>query len=448
MNEIAGPLPALLEYRRRKVTFDSTWTLGIVLAAVIVIASWYLRLIQIDVAPVIWTLGGLAAAQYGANALAERCVSIEALRWYAIASHVLGVGGMAVAWHLIGGLQQPTFPLLVLLPLLSGAAIFNFWQHQFATVALLLMLLSGVALSPDANSFIEQRYGFDLGMLAVLPQWLPRSSVVFADVNTTPAYNLMMMGTTALLAIALSASARAIVSVYSRDNERTQSLQAELNKAQQLNLEMITHAPTSEVLLASTTGRIVHASERFSETFGASNAVTGKFLLDCVTFAYPAVIKRLMATGGEEIQGANVAGREVVLRVRAGYIDLGSAQVVRLSLESCDDICWRGAVDALTEPVFAVNGRGNVIFLNRSAVTMFGAQAEGSEASSLFDADRNLARWWDIAPLQSARRIIDSGGRRYLAAIRRERIAESIGELMFVHLLEREHENAYVAAAS
>ncbi len=49
-----------------------------------------------------------------------------------------------------------------------------------------------------------------------------------------------------------------------------------------------------------------------------------------------------MTTGGEEIQGATLHGRELVLRVRAEIVGSGASQTTALSIETCDEICWRG----------------------------------------------------------------------------------------------------------
>jgi PAS domain-containing protein len=141
-----------------------------------------------------------------------------------------------------------------------------------------------------------------------------------------------------------------------------------------------------------------------------------------------------MQSGGEEVQGATVRGREVVLRIRAELLGSGASQLASLSIESCDEICWRGAVDAFAEPVFAINSRGCVAFLNRAALQLLGSDASGVAASTLFGT--GAARWWDIAPLDSARRILDWRGHRYMASMRRERVAESIGELSIVRLQE------------
>jgi PAS domain-containing protein len=122
----------------------------------------------------------------------------------------------------------------------------------------------------------------------------------------------------------------------------------------------------------------------------------------------------------------------------------GASQVTALSIESCDEMCWRGEVDALDEAVFAVNSRGRVVFLNRSARALFGEGVEGGAAAGLFDTGGT--RWWDIAPLQSARRMLDRGDHRYLASIRRERVAASIGELSFVQLHERQSVQALAAS--
>jgi PAS domain-containing protein len=434
------------DQRLRKAIFDNAWTLVIVVAAVWTILSWYLGLTQLDIAPIIWTLASLAGLQFGLQAGAERAGSPARLARFAFASQVAGVAGMGLAWHLDGGLQQPAMALLLLMPLFCSTLALNFWQQQISLILVLGVFLSGALLSVDTNSFIAERYGLDIVSSQWLPGWIPRSRQAFADVNTSPTYNLMLVGTMAILALVLHATSRQIVGLVNRFMSRLHSLRLEGDRAQLLATRLVSNAPGSEVLVASGSGRILHASERFLRTFDLPQSAEGSFLLDAVRFAYPGVIKRLMNTGGDEIQGATLHGREVVLQVRARLIDVEPTPVVRISIETCEEICWRGSVDALQQPVFAINSHGTLVFLNRSAKELLGAEAEGSAASAQFAMDAAANRWWDIAPLESARRMLDLRGRRYLASIRRERIAASIGELSFVHLHERDHVNAVAVA--
>jgi PAS domain-containing protein len=430
--------------RRNKALFDNTWYLSALLAAALVVVSWYLRLVETDVAPVIWGLAALGLAQYILNAQVARGDGRARLRRLTFVSQLSGTLWMTLAWHLFGGLEQPLFPLLALLPLIPAASILGYWQQQALTLALLAALLSGLVLNPDTNSFIAQRYGVDLLSAHPLPAWLPRSRSIFADVATSPAYDLMLTIALGVIICAVSSAARTVADMNARAAERVRALEYEAGRLQELTRQLITHAPTSEALVLSKSGRIINASDRFARTFGLSDA-PGSFLLDAIEFAYPAVIKRLLLTGGEEIQGATVAGRAVVLRVCAEIMGDGDHQVAALNVDRCEDICWRGQVDAIEEPVFAINAGGEVAFLNRRARIVFGETAEGSPAMALFG--EGSSRWWEIAPLESARRTLDRDGRRYLASIRRERLAESIGELSFVHLHEHEIETLHAAAA-
>ena len=441
---LAGP-GGLDELRQRKDLFDNTWMLAIVLAVMSVVVFWYLGLGQVDAAPVIWTLAALALLQYLSGTHTASTASTRHLQRAALISQSLGIVGMGVAWHLFGGIQQPLFPLFIMLPLFTGALVLNFWQQQMALFALLAVLLSGVLLSPDTNSFIEERYGLGLASARWLPDWIPHSRVAFTDVSTSPTYNLLLTASLAVFAVALSATSRAIIALSWRLIDRVHTLQDEVDHTRQVNASLVTNAPACEVLVTAGTGRILQASAQFEREFAGSVAAEGQFLLDAIAFAYPVVIKRLMTMGGEEIQGATVEGREVILRVRAGVMQAGKSPVVRMSVEHCNDIGWRGALDALDQPLFVINSRGNVVFFNRRATDLFGSAAEAAEAQDLFDSGTK-ARWWDIAPLESARRVLDRDGRQYLASIRRERVVESIGEFCFVHLHERETVDALAAS--
>jgi PAS domain-containing protein len=425
---------ALAEQRGYKSAFDNTWSLVTILAASLAVLGWYFGLSQVEVEPIVWTLAALAVAQLVINSHARPVQSRARLQRLVVASQLIGTLLLGTAWHLLGGLQQPLLPLLVVVPLLPAALLLDFWQRQVVTVAFLLLLLSGLLLSPDTNSFLEERYGLVIFSSNALPGWVPRSHVAFADVSTSPAYDLLLLATLAVVGVSVSVAARAVVGLCRRGTEEAAALQNEVERLERLSAQLIARSPSCSVLVVPSTGRIVNASERFIQALDAGD-VTGRFLLDVIAFAHPTVIKRLMASGGEEIQGGTLRGRDAVLRLRAEVLESGTSQVTALNIERCDELGWRAGVDALDEAVFAVNSRGEVVFLNRSARALFGEGAEGGAAASLFDTG---TRWWDIAPLDSARRVLDRGEHRYLALIRRARIAASIGELSFVHLYERQ----------
>ena len=422
---------ALKALRRYKVTFDSTWTVTIVLATTLAILSWYFGLAQIDIAPVIWTLAGLALAQLALGLPTRRARSPQRLRWLALWAQILGTLLLGVGWHLFGGLQQPLFPIFIILPLLPAALLLGFWQQQLALVALLAVLASGILLSPDTNSFLEIRYGVRFAGLDLLPGWVPHSRVAFADVNTSPGYDLMLVITVAVIGVAATAMARSLAGTFSSGGVRVEQLEDELARLEHLNTQLISRAPSAAVLVDPGSGRIVRASERFARSLGLTDPA-GQFLLDAVAFHYPTVIKQLMQTGGEEIQGAMLNGREVVLRVRAELLECGAAPAAALAVEIYTELGLRGELDAVEEPVFTVTAAGHVALPNRSAAALLGEGAEGLAAAGIFEGE--APRWWDIAPLESARRILRRGSQSYLVCIRRERVVASIGELAFVRL--------------
>jgi hypothetical protein len=429
--------------RQHKAMFDNTWYLATLLAATLAVVSRYLGLAQMDVGPVIWTLTALGLLQYGLSVQTRHADGRAQVQRWAVVSQLVGTALMAVGWHLFGGLKQPLFPLFVLLPLIPAALFLGFWQQQAMAVVLIAMIFSGVILSPDTNSFVAQRYGLSIVSASALPAWLPKSRSAFTDVTTSPAYDLLLTSMLALLVVAISSTARGLAAASTSAADRLGTLESEVASLRELTKELVTRAPISEVLVAGQSGRIIHASQRFMTAFGAG-PVSGGFLLDAIEFTYPTVIKQLMLTGGEEIQGAILDGHHVVLRVRAETMGAHDQQVAAVNIERCDDICWRGEVDAIDEAVFAVNSHGEVVFLNRRAKVVLGEKAEGSGAAGLFG--EGGTSWWNIAPLNVARRTVERDGRRYIASIRRERIVESIGELSFIHLHEIEPLHAVAAS--
>ena len=423
---------AVEELRRHKTMFDNTWTLATLLAAVLAVAWWQLGLAQFAVGPVIWTLAALAALQFLVNSQARAATSVATLRHLALASQLLGTVLVAVSWHLFGGIQQPLFPLIIVLPLLTGALVLTFWQQQIAIAAVLVVLASGVLLSPDTNSFIQERYGISLITAHALPSFVPRSRAVFPDVSTSPAYDLLLTTMVGVVCLALSTTARALVTLCRRDAMQVAALAEEVERLRQATRELVTRTP-APLLVTSSTGRIVHASDRLIAAFDLE-VLSEPFLLDAIAFKHPQVVRRLMTVGGEDIQPATVQGRERLLRVRAEVLPRSSSPLTLLSIESGDDLCLRSELDALEAPVFAIGADGRLMYPNRAALALLGPEADGGLATTVFDAQ--AARWWEIAPLASARRLLDYRQRSYCAAIQRVRVAESAGELSFVQLAE------------
>src|SRR6202044_3614392 len=102
---------------------------------VLAVTWWELGLAEFAVGPVIWALAALAAIQYVLNSQARGAISASTVRHLALFSQLLGTALIAVSWHLFGGIQQPLYPLIIVLPLLTGALVLTFWQQQIAIAA-------------------------------------------------------------------------------------------------------------------------------------------------------------------------------------------------------------------------------------------------------------------------------------------------------------------------
>ena len=430
------------ELREFKRLFDYAWWSLIAMACVALILPWYLGLNPLDISPAVALLIAMTVVQLFLNDRAQRNTSAARLQMLAALSQGLGLLGMGIIWHLMGGLQNPTFAAFILLPLLLGPLVLNTWQ-QYCVLGLSWMLLfSAIVLAPNINSFIDERYGIRLLHSGLLSAWLPKSRSVFPEVTTTPPYDLLMLVTYAITGWALHATSAAITKIVARTLNRNRSLQADKARSEHLIDDLIAHSTSPEILVASTSGKIVKASRRFAEYFELAHPAEGQYLLDAIDFHYPEVIKRLIRDGGDDIQGARVKGRQMMLRIRAGPMSRAGtmsrddAPLSRMSVEQCEDRCWRGALDAMEEMVLAIDSEGGVCFVNEAASELFG-EPSGAPASDVLRLDGIQAPWWDIAPLDFARRSLTLRKRNFVAIIRRKRIAAGIGAITYVILQER-----------
>ncbi len=433
----------LTELQECKRVFDNVWYLFIALATAALLIPWYLKLNPLDISPAVTALIATTVVQAILNGWARTITSAARLQTLATLAQMTGLIGMGVVWHLMGGLQNPTFALFVIAPMLVGPLVLSVWQQAVVLSLSGALLFSALMLSPTVNSFVDERYGVQLLHPGFIPLSIPRSRVVFPEVTTTPPFDILMLVNLAIAGWALNAASAAVTKLLSRNLHRHRTLQEEAARAGQLADDLIVEAPSPEVLVAPNSGKIIQSSRRFIENFQCSGTTDGAFLLDLIDFRYPAVIKRLMREGGEDLQAAQLNGRQVNLRIRASIISRTGAPVSRMTIEPSEEQCWRGALDAMDDPVVAIDCEGRICFGNRAAVEVLGP-FEPSQALADQDLgfDSDAARWWDIAPLDSARRLITARGRSYMATIRRTRVAVGVGTMTYVFLQARSQAHA------
>lgn len=258
---------------------------------------WLLRMIEVELAPLAWTLTAYAAThaalRIAADHVRHRAVMLRLL--YAVP--LLGAGFMAVLWHYGGGIAHPALGLPMVLPVLAAGALPRTgFAYDVALYSILVVITIAILFSPDFSWYVTQ-LGFPAAPIARLSheELAPRDP--FPGATTTPAAAFLFVTTFAVLQIAAAFVATRVVAFVRRREE----LSERVATAHPDTLPAVAAArmPAATVLVIAATGQIVQASQRFVQQMLLHNEpVVGRELFEVIRCADAGSVGRLLADGG------------------------------------------------------------------------------------------------------------------------------------------------------
>jgi biotin transporter BioY len=268
-----------------------------VLMFVAVAFPWLLRMIELELAPLAWTLTAFAVMHSAiliANERVHRHAVIVRLLYVV---PLLGVASMAVLWHFGGGIAHPALALPMLLPVFAAAALPRVrFAYDVAIYSIVVMVATVTISSPDFGWYVTQ-----LGVPgAVLRRVVGEELAVrdpFPGATTTPAAAFLFVATFAVAQIAAAVAATRVVAFV----RRREHVAERIARSQPDTLPAIAteRMPAAAVLVIADTGQIVQASKRFTQQMLLHNQpVVGRELFDAIRFEDADRVRALLVQGG------------------------------------------------------------------------------------------------------------------------------------------------------
>jgi PAS domain-containing protein len=268
-----------------------------VLMFLAVALPWLLRMIEVDLGPLAWTLTAFATTHalllIAAERLRERATLLRLL--YAVP--LFGVAFMAVLWHYGGGIGHAALAIPMVLPVLAAGALpRRRFAYDVALYSVFVVVATVTISSPDFAWYVTQLGvpGAALGRVAG-EELAVRDP--FPGATTTPAAAFLLVATFAVMQLAAAAVATHMVAFVRRRDElteRVESLHPDTLPA--LAAESM---PVVAVLVIAATGQIVQASRRFIQQMLLHNEpVIGRELFDVIRFSDAGAMRTLLAQGG------------------------------------------------------------------------------------------------------------------------------------------------------
>lgn len=292
-----------------------------VLLFVSVALPWLLRMIEVELAPLAWTLTAFAAAHAALVIAVDHVRSRAAMLRLLYAVPLVGVASMAVLWHYGGGIGHPALALPMVLPVLAAGALPRArFAYDVALYSIVVVVATVMISSPDFGWYATQLGvpGAAIGRVAG-EELTVRDP--FPGATTTPAAAFLFVATFAVVQIAAAVVATRVVAFVRRREELTERVAAA--HPDTLPALAAERMPMASVLVIAATGQIVQASKHFIQRMLLHNEpVVGRELFDVIRFADVDAVRRLLAEGGalEECRYA-VGAEERIADLLAGTFE-------------------------------------------------------------------------------------------------------------------------------
>ena len=328
--------------KERKRSIDDVWLIVCCTVFMATGVPWYLRLLDIDFAPIAWSLFAYGVGCVGSSIVADRFETRRSLLLVVGAVNLAGVIFLGWIWHLTGGVQNPMFALIFVLPVVAGGLALVSW-HTYAMAALSIGTVVTVALidAPELHWYVTQHGPWARKVMGVLPAASATAAQPFPGLSMPPSYLFVQL----LLFVVIIATVALITETFSallcRLYGRVESSAAALARAETLSSDVLQAAPTPSALVYVDTFKIAYASASFlHHMVTTADDLLTKSLFGVAEFTYPEVIESLITKSGGSapLAACRVGGELRVASVSVDPVSHGGRRYAYVSSQDVRDL--------------------------------------------------------------------------------------------------------------
>ena len=398
------PAPAWTDPRVHLL--DDTWLLTIFAILLATALPWLGSSFEVDFAAAALGLLALAALHVAFTALINPARASGAWRSRAlIVLHALGMIIVGFIWHHAGGLQNPAFLMVFVLPVV-GAIFLSRWQpYLMAAVAVLVVGWVALSQAPELRWYLTGLNAAGGWLAAVFGTQAATLNMPFSGFYAPSNYFVVLLEVFAILLFACAVAAEYLGTVFDRLHAHVFAARAEAERGQELWATLIENLPLPALLVDTDTLQVICASEQVALRLSAEGSPpAGQNIFEAIHFSYPDVIQGLIggAGGVARLSAVRVAGELRMCQVRVQHVAQRGRRFALVIIEDITEaFCAQAALDAADYAAFVVDSNGRVLAFNRPAHGLFPGTEIGARISSLLSPDA-AAHWWE--PTLTARR--------------------------------------------
>lgn len=358
--------------------------------------------LEIDLAVCALGLLALAVIHVGFAVVAARMAPRPEVRTRLLTTlHLLSVVTVAFIWQRAGGLQNPLFLGVFVLPVI-GAVFISRWQ-SYVTAALSVVAVAAMASGQAPPAAEPHWYVPGLGAAAAWLSSIGRppggAGRPFAAFYAPAGYYAVLLQVFAVVVFGCAVAAEYLRTVYDRLSAQVAMARSETLRSQGLWSALVEELPLPAALIDAETHEILCASALAINKWGTGGgAIAGRELFEVVQFSYPEAIEALIGgrDGVEPLSMVRMGEQLLATEVRVQHIAQNGRRLALVTVsDTTEAFCVRAALDAADHAALVVDASGRVLAINRPARAVFPEARAGSEVSRLVPEAGAGAAWWN-----------------------------------------------------
>ncbi len=411
-------LPALHE---RKRALDASWLLVLVAVLLATGTPWYLRVLDIEMGVVAWSLFGYSLAYLGVAVASDLIRSHRGVLAVMIGLQMMGVVFLGWVWHLVGSVQNPLFLLTFVLPVVAAGLLTLRWHaYIVAALSIVVTLFVAVVDSPGLRWYMSQ-YAWAEPVLSWLPVELSGKQEPFPMAVAQPGYLVVSLVFFSLLILTVALTSESISSLLLRLYERLHLSSHALEEEERLSQAVLRASPEPAVLAYRENLMIAQASESFTRGLLLEpHDVSSKSFFELVRFSYRDVVERLLEEGSGEVPIAvyRVGPETRVASVHCFPLRHRDTEYLYITLHDVSALHYlKSALDAAPEAYLLIGSDRSLVYFNSRATELFGELCFGAPAAELLEREGVPSGWWQLGVQPRSRRRIVLGEQELAAEL-------------------------------
>jgi PAS domain-containing protein len=396
---------------------DDIWLLTIIAVIVTIGIPWASVGFEAQLASVSWGLLGLGAIHVAFTLLASPAASPGRWRGATLTTlDAIGVVLIGFVWAHAGGLQNPLFLTVFVLPVV-GSIFLSRW-HPFMIAVLSILVVAAVALgqAPELRSYLSTLLGSE--------SWLAEMGKQSSDLQTSfpgfyapTSYLVALLEVFTVVLLACAVAAEYLGTIFERILASSVLARSESEQAQKLWATLIERLPIPALLIDPNSLRIVGCSDvALAYLHGDEGPFEGRNLFEVARFSFADLIQEIIAgaSGGASLTAIHIGDEVRLTQVRVLQVAHKKRRLALLTLEDATEaFCLRAALDTSEYAALVVDSAGRIRALNRLSVELFGGAQVGANADQLLVHTVSGLRWWEPGLTRRRKMHIDIGSRIY-----------------------------------